>query len=70
MVSQPEYAKLGLPEDAMLRMLNKNVNQNPNSEVYMSFFLNTLIPNIVEVIAANNEAIFFALQDGGYDSKY
>jgi hypothetical protein len=55
-------SQFGLSEETMLKILNKNVNQNPNSEVYMSFFINTLIPNIVEVIAANNEALLFNLE--------
>ena len=54
--------QFGLTEETMMKMLNKNVKQNPNSEVYMSFFHNTLIPNIVEVIAANNEALLFNLE--------
>ena len=62
----------GLTEDAMLKMLMKQVPNKPNSEVYMSFILKWLIPNIVEVIAANNEAILFQLKDesSDYDSKY
>jgi len=62
----------GLTEDAMVKILNKNVNQNRNSEVYMQTILEHLIPNIVELIAANNEAILFQLKDesSDYDSKY
>ena len=52
----------GLTEDAMLRMLNKNVHQHSQSEVDMGFIRNYLIPNIVEVIAANNEALLFHLE--------
>ncbi len=62
----------GLTEETMAKMLMAKVPNNPNSEVYMSTLLNTLIPNIVEVIAANNEAILFQLKDESstYDSKY
>jgi len=59
----------GLTEETMTKMLMAKVSNNPNSEVYMSFILNHLIPNIVEVIAANNEAILFALEDDR-TSKY
>ena len=62
----------GLTEDAMLKILMEDVRKNRNSEVYMGDILETLIPNIVEVIAANNEAILFQLKDESseYDSKY
>jgi len=62
----------GLTEETMTKMLMAKVQNNPNSEVYMSFILNQLIPNIVEVITANNEAILFHLKDESseYDSKY
>ncbi len=40
-------------------------------EGYAEFVHTYLIPNIVDVISANNEAIFFALEENGaYDSKY
>jgi len=66
-----EDAKLGLSEEAILRMLKKNVPVK-SYEGYAEFVHTYLIPNIVEVIAANNEAILFALKDHGstYDSKY
>ena len=63
---------LGLPEDAMRRMLMKGMSGNLNSEVYHSEIQNHLIPNIIELISANNEAILFQLKDESstYDSKY
>lgn len=63
---------LGLPEDAMKRMLMKGLPGNPNSEVYHSEIQRYLIPNIVELISANNEAILFQLKDESseYDQKY
>ncbi len=54
---------LGLPEETMVSMLMKGVHTNRNSEVYMGEILDKLIPNIVEMMAANNEAILFALKD-------
>ena len=62
----------GLPEEAMQRMLLKGVPDSPNSEVYMSFIRDYLIPNIIEVISANNDAILFNLKDesSSYNSKY
>lgn len=71
MVSQPENAQLGLPEEAMSRMLKKNVPEHSYTGE-IDFVSKYLIPNIVEVIAANNEAIFFALEDdrtSKYDPK-
>ena len=61
----------GLPEEAILRMLKKNVPET-SYEGYAEFVQTYLIPNIVEVIAANNEAILFQLKDESstYDSKY
>jgi len=63
--------QFGLTEETMLQMLNKRVPQS-QSEVDYGFIRNYLIPNIVEVIAANNEAILFQLKDESseYDSKY
>ena len=61
----------GLPEEVILRMLKKNVPET-SYEGYAEFVQTYLIPNIVEVIAANNEAILFALEDdrtSKYDSK-
>ncbi len=61
----------GLTEDAILKMLKKNI-PDKSYEGYAEFAYNYLIPNIVEVIAANNEAILFALEDdrtSKYDSK-
>lgn len=52
----------GLTEEAMLKMLNKNINQFSQSEVDMGWIRNRLIPNIVEVIAANNEVLLFNLE--------
>lgn len=61
----------GLPEEAILQMLKKNVPER-SYEGYAEFVHTYLIPNIVEVIATNNEAILFALKDNSstYDSKY
>ena len=71
MVSQPEDAKFGLPEEAISRMLKKNVPERSYSGE-SDFVSKYLIPNIVEVISANNEAILFQLKDESstYDSKY
>lgn len=61
---------LGLTEDAMLNMLRKNVQfRNSSYHEGEDFIYKTLIPNIVEVIAANNEAILFNLEDDR-TSKY
>ena len=60
---------IGLPEEVILQMLKKNVPER-SYEGYAKFVQTYLIPNIVEVIATNNEAISFALKDEGYDSKY
>ena len=61
----------GLPEEAILKMLKKNVPVK-SYEGYAEFVHTYLIPNIVEVISANNEAILFNLKDesSSYDSKY
>ncbi|MFC1945979.1 hypothetical protein ACFLW1_02140 [Chloroflexota bacterium] len=53
----------GLPKEAIESMLMKGIQQNRNTEVYMSEILDHLIPNIAEVIAANNDAIGFTLKD-------
>jgi len=54
--------QFGLTEETMSKMLLKRVPNNPNSEVYMGFILEHLIPNIVEVISANNEALLFNIE--------
>ena len=61
----------GLTDEAILSMLKKNVPET-SYEGYAEFVHTYLIPNIVEVIAANNEAILFQLKDESseYDSKY
>lgn len=65
-----EDANLGLSEEVISRMLKKNVPVK-SYEGYAEFVNRYLIPNIVEVISANNEAILFALKEHGtYDSKY
>ncbi len=51
----------GLTEEAMLKMLKKNVPEK-SYEGYAEFVHKYLIPNIVEVIAANNEVILFNLE--------
>ena len=53
---------LGLPEEVILSMLRKNVPVT-SYEGYAEFAQTYLIPNIAEVIAANNEAILFGLKD-------
>ena len=61
----------GLPEEAILKMLKKNVPER-SYEGYAEFVHTYLIPNIVEVIAANNEAILFELETdrtSKYDSE-
>ena len=62
---------IGLPEEVILTMLKKDVPDH-SYEGYAEFAQTYLIPNIAEVIAANNEAILFALKEHGseYDSKY
>jgi len=62
----------GLPEDAMKQMLMKGMPGKADSEMYRSEVYNYLIPNIIEVISANNEAILFQLKDESstYDQKY
>jgi hypothetical protein len=56
----------GLPKEAILSMLQKNIPQNIPDNGYNQhiLFINKyLIPNIAEAIAANNEAILFSLKD-------
>jgi len=71
MANMPEGASLGLSEEVILKILKKNVPVK-SYEGYAEFVHRYLIPNIVEVIAANNEAILFTLKEHGstYDSKY
>ena len=65
-----EDAALGLPEEVISRMLKKNVPVK-SYEGYAEFVHQYLIPNIIEVISANNDAILFALKEHGtYDAKY
>ena len=52
---------LGLTEETILKMLEKNLPNQPKDEL-AQFIRKYLIPNIVEVIAANNEAILFNLE--------
>jgi len=52
----------GIPKEAILSMLKKNVPEK-SYEGYAEFVQTYLIPNIAEVIDANNEAILFALKD-------
>jgi len=59
--SQRRDAMFGLTEETMLRMLKKNVPET-SYEGYAEFVHTYLIPNIVEVIAANNEVILFNLE--------
>ncbi len=61
----------GLTDEAILSMLKKNVPDH-SYEGYAEFVHTYLIPNIAEVIAANNEAMLFQLKDesSDYDSKY
>ena len=66
----PEDAVPGLTKGVILQMLKKNVPEK-SYEGYAEFVHRHVIPNIAEVIASNNEAIFFALKEHGmYDSKY
>ncbi len=60
MVNQPEGSKLGLPKEAMVRMLRKDVPDL--GDALSEIIEKRLIPNIAEVIAANNEAILFQLK--------
>ena len=61
----------GLTEETIITMLKKDVPVK-SYEGYAEFAHKYLIPNIAEVIAANNEAILFHLQDESseYDEKY
>ena len=63
--------QFGLTDETILSMLKKNVPVK-SYEGYAEFAHAYLIPNIAEVISANNEAILFALKEHGseYDSKY
>jgi hypothetical protein len=71
MVEKIEHAALGLPKDLILQMLKKGVPLKDYAG-HAEFVQKHVIPNVAEVIAANNEAILFALKDPGatYDSKY
>lgn len=51
----------GLTDEAILQMLKKNVPEH-SYEGYAEFVHKYLIPNIAEVIAANNEVILFNLE--------
>ena len=51
----------GLTDEVILKMLKKNVPER-SYEGYAEFVQTYLIPNIAEVIAANNEAILFQLE--------
>ena len=53
----------GLTEDTMSRMLLKGFPSNLNREIIMSEIVEMLIPNIVEVLAANNEVILSQLEE-------
>ena len=62
----------GLPEEAMKQILMNDLTMRADSEMYRSEVYNYLIPNIVELISANNEAILFQLkgESSEYDQKY
>ena len=51
----------GLTEETILKMLEKNIPTQPKNEL-AQFIRNYLIPNIVAVVAADNEAILFDLE--------
>ena len=53
--------QFGLTEETMVKMLNKNVPERSYSGE-IEFVSKYLIPNIIEVISANNEAILFNLE--------
>jgi hypothetical protein len=56
----------GLPKEAILKILQKNLSQNVPDNGYnahITFINKYLIPNIAEAIAANNDAILFSLKD-------
>ncbi len=56
-------SQFGLTEGTMLKMLRNNVQfRNSGYHEGEDFIYKTLIPNIVEAIAANNEAILFELE--------
>jgi len=52
----------GLTEEAMKKMLMKGIPDHKNAELYMDHITKYLIPNIIEVIAANNEVILSHLE--------
>ena len=56
-----EVTMFGLTDEVILKMLKKNVPER-SYEGYAEFVQTYLIPNIAEVIAANNEAILFQLE--------
>lgn len=65
-----ESASLGLSEGVIAKMLKKDVPER-SYEGHAEYVHRYLIPNIIEVISANNEAILFALKEQGvYDKKY
>jgi hypothetical protein len=53
----------GLPKEAIIKMLKKNIHFGPYPEAYQELIDKILIPNIAEVIEANNEAILFSLKE-------
>ena len=55
-------SQFGLSDETILSMLKKNVPVQ-SYEGYAEFAQTYLIPNIAEVIAANNEAILFNLEN-------
>jgi len=70
MADTSESAMLGLSKEVILKMLKKGVPVH-SYEGYAEWVHRHVIPNIAEVIVANNEAIMFHLKDGTkYDSKY
>ncbi|MFC1981397.1 hypothetical protein ACFLVN_04040 [Chloroflexota bacterium] len=52
----------GLTEEAMLKMMRKNINRASGGDIGPGYLYDVLIPNIVEVIAANNEVLLSHLE--------
>jgi len=62
MSGQPDEVIFGLSEESILKILTKDVPVR-SYEGYAEFIHRYLIPNIAELIAANNDAILFCLKD-------
>lgn len=52
----------GLSEEAMMKILKKNVPELLSTDVGYHALHTIIFPNIVELISANNEALLFELE--------